>query len=124
MSFLYSGSLWSSLYCGVSLLCVGLYRWLVKVSWLGKLVLVFWWVELDFFSLECNEVSINELWDVYGFGVTLAVCILELRAVFLCCWRICVVCLALELLGPCVVLGFSVGMEAFDELLSINVPWS
>ena len=37
VSFLYSGSLWSSLYCGVSLLCVGLYRWLVKVSWLGKL---------------------------------------------------------------------------------------
>ena len=32
--------------------------------------------------------------------------------------------LALELVGPCVVLGFSVGMEAFDELLSINVPWS
>ena len=30
----------------------------------------------------------------------------------------------LELVGPCVVLGFSVGMEAFDELLSINVPWS
>ena len=29
-----------------------------------------------------------------------------------------------ELVGPCVVLGFSVGMEAFDELLSINVPWS
>ena len=34
------------------------------------------------------------------------------------------VCLALELVGPCMVLGFSVGMEAFDELLSINVPWS
>ena len=34
------------------------------------------------------------------------------------------ICLALELVGPCVVLGFSVGMEAFDELLSINVPWS
>jgi len=49
---------------------------------------------------------------------------LELRAVFLNCWRIYVVCLALELAGPCVVLGFSVGMEAFDELLSINVPWS
>ena len=31
------------------------------------------------------------------------------------------VCLALELVGPCVVLGFSVGMDAFDELLSINV---
>ena len=34
------------------------------------------------------------------------------------------VCLSLELVGPWVVLGYSVGMEAFDELLSINVPWS
>ena len=38
-----------------------MYRWFVKVSWLGKLVSVFCWVELDFFSLECNEVSSNEL---------------------------------------------------------------
>ena len=34
------------------------------------------------------------------------------------------VCLSLELAGLWVVLGFSVGMEAFDELLSINAPWS
>ena len=34
------------------------------------------------------------------------------------------VCLILELVGPWVVLGFNVGMEAFDELLSINVPWT
>ena len=34
------------------------------------------------------------------------------------------VCLTLELVGPWVVLGFRVGMEAFDELLLINVPWS
>ena len=40
------------------------------------------------------------------------------------CWRIFLVCLALELVGPCVVLGFSVGMEAFDELMSTNVPRS
>ena len=53
-----------------------------------------------------------------------AACILKLRAMFLCCWKICVVCLALELFGLWVVLGFSVGVEAFDELLSINVPWS
>ena len=33
-------------------------------------------------------------------------------------------CLALVLVGPWVVLGFSVGMEAFDELLSINVLWN
>ena len=34
------------------------------------------------------------------------------------------VCLALGLVDHWVVLSFSVGMEAFDELLSINVPWS
>ena len=61
VAFLYPGSLWSSLYYGVFSLWVGLYRWLVKVSWLGKFVSVFWWVELDFFSLEYNEVSSNEL---------------------------------------------------------------
>ena len=33
-------------------------------------------------------------------------------------------CFALKLVGPWMVLGFSVGMEAFDELQSINVPWS
>ena len=61
VAFLYSGSLWSSLYYGASSLWVGFYQWLVKVSWLGKLVSVFWGVELDFFSLECNEVSSNKL---------------------------------------------------------------
>ena len=61
------------------------------------------------------SVGLERLW---------AACILKLRAVFLCCWRLCVVCLALELVGPWVVLGFSVGMEAFDELLSINIPRS
>ena len=30
---------------------MGFYQWLVKVSWLGRLVLEFWWVELGFFSL-------------------------------------------------------------------------
>ena len=49
---------------------------------------------------------------------------MKLRAVLLCCWRICIVHLALELVGPWVVFGFSVGMEAFDELLLINVPWN
>ena len=31
--------------------------------------------------------------------------------------------LALKLVGPWLVLGFSVGLEVFDELLLINVPW-
>ena len=39
---------------------VGLDDWLVKVSWLGKLESVLWWMELDFFSLECDEVSSSE----------------------------------------------------------------
>ena len=34
------------------------------------------------------------------------------------------ICLAVELVGSWVVLGFSAGMEVFDELLSINVLWS
>ena len=69
VAFLYSGSLWSSLYCGVS----SLYGWLVKVSWLGKLVSVFWWVELDLFSLECKEVPSKVLrchWVWCDFGQT------------------------------------------------------
>ena len=42
---------------------------------------------------------------------------LKLSAVVLCCWRICVICLALELAGPWMVLGFSVGVEALDGFL-------
>ena len=53
------------------MLWVGLDGWLVKVSCLGKLVSVFWWVELDFFFLECNDMSCSEFLDVSGFGVTL-----------------------------------------------------
>ena len=34
------------------------------------------------------------------------------------------VCLPLELVVPWVMVGFSVGMEVFDELPSMNVPWS
>ena len=48
------------LYCGDSSLWVGLDGWLVKVSSLGKLVSVFWCMEMDFFSLECNGVPSNE----------------------------------------------------------------
>ena len=42
-----------------------------KVFLLGELASVFWWLELDLFSLKCNEVSSSELWGVYGFGMTL-----------------------------------------------------
>ena len=71
--------------------------------------------------MKCQVISFEMS---VGLVLLWGACILKFRAVFLCCWRICVVCLGLELVGPSVVLGFSVGMEAFDELLSINVPWS
>ena len=90
---------------------MGLDEWLVKVSWLGKLGSVLWWVELDLFSLECNEVSSSEFWDVYvcvtfgrlyfntqGYVPALLENYLG-RSCSETCWF-------LEL-------GFSVGMEAF-----------
>ena len=63
------------------------------------------------------EMSVGLVW-------LWAACILKHRAMFLSCWRIYMVGLPLELVASWVVLGFSVGMEAFDELLLINVPWS
>ena len=46
---------------------------------------------------------------------------LTLRAMFLHCWRICVVCLALKLTGSWVVVGFSLGMEAFGRSLKFHL---
>ena len=47
----------------------------VQVACQGFLVreacVVFWWVELYFFSLEYNEVFSNQLREVNCFGVTL-----------------------------------------------------
>ena len=103
----------------------GIFVWFgirVKVSWLEKLVSVFWWVELDFFSLECNEVSSNELQDVNGFGVTLGSLYIEAQGYVpvllenlhdMSCSETC---------WPMGDAWFSVGMEAFDELLAIKVP--
>ena len=74
---------------------------------------MFWWMELDLFSLECNEVSSSEFWSVYGFGMAFGSLSFNAQAVFLLFWRIIMVCLALELIGSWVELAFSVDMEAF-----------
>ena len=69
-------------------------------------------------------MSSNELWDVYGFGVTLGCLYFEVQGCVPCCWRICLVCLALKLVGPCVVLGFSAGMRhlmSSCQLMSLGV---
>ena len=50
-------------------------------------------------------------------GVTLGSLYVDTWSVFLRCYRICVVCLVLELLGSWVVVCFGVGMEAFGWTL-------
>ena len=69
-------------YCAGFSQWVGLDNWLVKVSWLGKLALVFWFVKLDFFSRECNAVSSSVLRWVYGFGVTLGSLYIDAQGYF------------------------------------------
>ena len=70
--------------------------------------------------MKCPVMS----YEMSGFGVTLGSLYIEAQG--------CVPVLLENLYGmscsgtcwPWVVLGFSVGMEVFDELLSINAPWS
>ena len=75
---------------------MGLDQWLLKVSWLGELVSVFLWVELDLFSLECSEVSRSDFWLYVGLVWLWAACLLMFRVVCLFYWRIRMVCLSLE----------------------------
>ena len=60
--------------------------------------------------MKCPVVSFEVS---MGLVRLLDACILMLRVMFLHCWRISFVCLALKLVGFWVELGFSVGMEAF-----------
>ena len=53
-------------------------------------------------------MSSSEFWGVYVFGVTLVSLSFNAH-----CWRISMVCLALELIGSWVQLGFSIGKEVF-----------
>ena len=57
--------------------------------------------------------SVVSFWVSMSLSRLQVACLLMLRAVFLLCWRISVVCLALEVFGSWMELGFSVGMEAF-----------
>ena len=56
--------------------------------------------------MKCPVVS-------FEVSMGLAACIFVLVVMFLHCWRISLVFLALKLVGSWVELGFSVGMEAF-----------
>ena len=62
---------------------------------------------------EVQRSASSEFGVYMGLAWLWAACLLRLRAVFLLGWRISMVCLALELVGSWVELGFSVCMEAF-----------
>ena len=110
--------------CGVCSLWVGLDQWLVEVSWLGELVSVFRWVCWIFSpwgEMKCPVGSLGVFVSLVWLWET---CLLMFGIVFPFCWRISVMCFALELVGCWVDLGCSVGVETFGELLSINVSCS
>ena len=60
--------------------------------------------------MKCPIVSLGVSMGLAWFW---AACLLMLKAVFLLCWKISMVCLGLELVGSWVEVGLSVGMEAF-----------
>ena len=60
--------------------------------------------------MKCPVVSLGVSMGLAWFG---AACLLMLRAVFLLCQRISMVCLALVLVGSWMEFHFSVGIEAF-----------
>ena len=101
-------------------------QWLVKVSWLGELVFVFWWLELDLLFVECNTVSISDFVGVYGFGMALG----KLSFNVHCCvpvlleilyWNL----LALEwsLISVWVRRLLEKEMETHSSTLAWRIPW-
>ena len=74
---------------------------------------MFWYVKLNLFSLDCDEVSRSEFWGDYGFSMALGSLHFNVQGVFLLCWRIFMLCITLDLVGSWVELGFTVGVETF-----------
>ena len=61
-----------SLNFGVSLPLVRLDQYLMKVSWLGGFVPLFWWMELNLVFLKGSALSSSVFLDVCGFSMALA----------------------------------------------------
>ena len=81
---------------------------------------LYWWVELDIFSLECSAVSSSEFFGAYGFSMALCSpsfnvqdCVSVLLENYhgVSCTRSCWL-----LVGACFFLGGG-------DLLCINIPW-
>ena len=69
-------------------------------------------------------MSSSEFGGVYGFGMSLGSLYFNAQGCFLGLLENQQVNLSLELVGSQVMLDFSVGTEAVDELWSINVLWN
>ena len=67
---------------------VRLDEWLAKVSWLGELVSVFWWVEMDLLSGGAVKCPVMSLRVSLGLAWLWAAHLLMLRVVFLFLWII------------------------------------
>ena len=85
---------------------------------------LFWWVELDLFSLECNEVSSSGLWGVSGLGMALGSMSFNAQG--------CVPALrenehGMSCTGTCWLLGrawFQCRYGGFWVFLSFTIPWN
>ena len=68
-------------------------------------------------AMKCPLVS-------FGLGMALGIlsCLLIFRVVFLFCWRISLMCLALELVGSLVEFGFRVGKETWMSSFLLLFP--
>ena len=79
-------------------------------------------MELDLFSLECNELSSSEFWGVCGFGMSLSSLYFNAQGCFPALLKNKQVNLALEIVGSWVVLDFSVGTQAFMSFCLLMFP--
>lgn len=50
---------------------MGLDKCLVKFSWLGGFVPIFWWMELDLVPLKCSAMSSSVFWGVFHLAMAL-----------------------------------------------------
>ena len=79
-------------------------------------------MELDPFSLECNEVHSSQFYGVYGFGVILAPCIYVLRVCSCFVGELAWYVLLLNLLTLEWSMVSVYVWRLLDAFLSVNVP--
>ena len=100
---------------------MGLDQCLVKVSWFGRFVPVFWWMELDLVSLKDSAGSSSVFWGVYGFDMALGSlsaneqgCVPVCRSFGVRHWHCSLLAFGWDLVSV---------LRPLGEFSSINVPW-